>query len=46
MINGDFHIPYANHGAGIYKPTKLGVFVRANGQMLVSIPAAWFAYGL
>ena len=24
MINGDFHILYANHGAGIKKPTKLG----------------------
>ena len=24
------YIPYANHGAGIYLPTKLGDFVRAN----------------
>ena len=36
--------PFANHGAGICTPTKLGD--SGQGQMLgVHIPAPWFAYG-
>jgi len=30
MINGDFHIPCAKHGAGIYLPTYIWVIFRAN----------------
>ena len=36
--------PDANHGAGIYLPTKLGDF--GQGQMLVNIPAPWSIWAI